>query len=616
MGFDFEAEAYSKTGNIAADGIQRLLGNPNMDRLETVLRESIQNSWDAAQAGATPECHLEFRELTTDQMGVLRRDLFDAIDEHRVALAPLRESLNSQSMRVLQIADFGTDGLSGPTDPSAVPEEGGSTDFVDFLRNIGTPRDSIFGGGTYGYGKSSLYVASHCRTIIVDSVTEYQGRPERRLMACNISRMYDVATGEGKGRYTGRHWWGSRDEEGVLNPVSNDQASQVARGLGLPERSMEDRGTTILILDPDLPEEYSDDTLGPAVAGALLSNFWPKMVEQEDGEPPMRFSVRIFGRELDLPHPKDAPPLDRFVEALRRARAKQGQQIRSQRPKRLLGHLSCRPGLRSERNPDIIWPPTAPFAEVSHHVALMRPAELVIKYLPGGVLHKASIEWGGVFIVNDEDHEVEQAFALCEPPAHDDWVPSSMDKGPQKTMVTVGLRKIRELINRFGAPPIKPGGQDAGPPLAGIADKLGGSLLSGPGQRLGGAPPGRTGPGGSSTRTGVRRGRLDVEFSGLERRNGDRCARYLVSCGRTDAGYELRGMPEVLLDDRKTVDTAPNGARPGIVGWYDEAGEAIASGDSLRIPPEGGEYAVLVRLPDLVAIRLRMTRDMEALHEH
>ena len=62
----------------------------------------------------------------------------------------------NKSHWVLEISDYGTTGLGGATDPSLVPEEE-STDFVDFMRNIGTPRDTDKGGGTYGYGKSWLY---------------------------------------------------------------------------------------------------------------------------------------------------------------------------------------------------------------------------------------------------------------------------------------------------------------------------------------------------------------------------------------------------------------------------------------------------------------------------
>lgn len=613
MAFDFEAETYSRTGNIAADGIQKLLGNPDMNRLEAVLRESIQNSWDAALDDAAPDCRIAVRELDDKQVAVLRREVFSGLNGQGGPLSELDLCLKSGSLRVLQIADFNTGGLGGLTDPSAVPDDDEPTDFVDFLRNIGTPRDTMMGGGTYGYGKASLYMASQCRTIIVDSVTVHRGKTERRMMACNIGHKYDVPEGRYQGRYTGRHWWGERDTDGVLQPVRDETATALANDLGLPERSMQDLGTTIMILGPVLCEE-EDDTdcdIAPAIAGVLLSNFWPKMIEHDDGRPPMRFSLNVLGEDIEIPHPRDVPPLGIYVVALNVARAKKGDTIRSQRPRKRLGNMCCKPGIRLERRPDVSWPQTAPFAELSHHVALMRPAELVVRYLSGNALDRDSVEWGGAFIVDDGDHDVEHAFALSEPPAHDDWIPSSMEKGPQKTMVNVGLREIRSRISSFGARPVRPADSGSDTPLAAIADRLGGSLLAGPGSRLGGGrPPG--GRGGSTGSGRSHRGRLNVTFAGLERKDGNPCSRYMISCGATSNGYEMRGIPEVLLDDRKTVEVAPNGKRPQILGWTDvTTGDEISTSDSLLVPPEGGEFSVLVSMPDLVAVRIKVIRDLE-----
>ncbi len=43
------SEPFARTGNIAADGFKKLLGCPAQDLLQTVLRESIQNSIDAGR---------------------------------------------------------------------------------------------------------------------------------------------------------------------------------------------------------------------------------------------------------------------------------------------------------------------------------------------------------------------------------------------------------------------------------------------------------------------------------------------------------------------------------------------------------------------------------------
>ena len=607
MKFDFEAEYYSRTGSIAADGIQRLLGNPGMDRLETVIRESVQNSWDAALPGCIPEYRVSVRKFEGQHSELMRDVVFADPDMGRHGLGGLQEALGKSGMTVMEIADYGTGGLGGPTDPSVIPPNDKDTDFVDFLRNIGTPRDTVFGGGTYGYGKSSLFTASRCRTILVDSVTTYEGRRVRRLIACHTGHRYDVKKGPDTGRFTGRHWWG-RSVDGALHPVTGDQAAELADILGLPGRSLEDTGTTVMILDPELPD-VSDDKLGAQLLGLLLSNVWPKMVPEEDGRVPMLFSLELNGRRVSVPAPADVPPLGLYVQALNSVRMGDQGEIRSRRPNKLLGHLAYRPGLRESRVSEVEWPPSYPLADQSHHIALMRPAELVVKYLPGAVLSSEKVEWGGVFLVNERDHEVESAFALSEPPAHDDWVPANMEKGRKRTMVNVGLREINKAISSFGSRKDPDPGTGSGTPLAGVADRLGSALLKGPGDRLGGGafrPVQRRPKGaGGGRRT---KGRIDVRFMGLERQQEQPFSRYEIECGATTGGFRLRAVPEVLLDDRTGTASAPNGQVPRLNGWYDEEGSCVSHTDTLAVPATGGRFELLVGIPDLVAVRLKAVR--------
>lgn len=167
-----ESEPYSQYGNISADGIQRLLGTPHLDSMQVLIRETVQNSWDAGKdIPGSVNYSLRFREMKPSEHEALRRTVFR--DLPRYSDNPehsIRSTLDRDRLNVIEICDTGTTGLGGPTRPDEVPLNGESPDFVDFLRNIGSPRDTVYGGGTYGYGKSSLYTASRCRTIIVDSV--------------------------------------------------------------------------------------------------------------------------------------------------------------------------------------------------------------------------------------------------------------------------------------------------------------------------------------------------------------------------------------------------------------------------------------------------------------
>lgn len=390
-----ESEKYSRYGNISAEGIQKLLGTPNLDRLQTVIRETVQNSWDARREGCTPRYVVHLRELTSEQLSVFKTRVFQDLPSGDTNKS-IEDFLSKDSHWVLEISDYGTTGLGGATDPSLVPE-GESTDFVDFFRNIGTPRDTEKGGGTYGYGKSCLYGFSQCSTILVDTVTRYKRENVRRLMGCRINRRFDIKTGDEKGRYTGRHWWGVPEGD-CLSPASGFIAHDLSIRIGLPERNESAYGTTIAILAPDINTEEPHKAV-KAIEHALLWNFWPKMIlDERTNHPSMLFQIWLNGERQALLDPDDCPPLNIFADAMRKLKSGNIKTILCLNPKKELGQLAIIKSPREDRLPEFGVGSETSFPKSIHHVALMRPAELVVKYLEGPPLPGRG-EWGGYLFV-------------------------------------------------------------------------------------------------------------------------------------------------------------------------------------------------------------------------
>ena len=189
---------------------------------------------------------------------------------------PLRETLRRASIRVLAVSDRGTRGLGGPTraDDAVGPER----DFVSFVRNIGEPRDTALGGGTYGFGKGIFYLLSKSGNGSRALPLPYRpGRlrdPTHRLHAVEELRGRQSPTGDR--RYTGRHWWGDTSGE-VVEPLVGQEAEATAQRLGLTAVRAEETGTTVVVIDPNL------DELEPAEAAGYLAetitwHLWPKMI--------------------------------------------------------------------------------------------------------------------------------------------------------------------------------------------------------------------------------------------------------------------------------------------------------------------------------------------------
>ncbi|MDW8260956.1 MAG: hypothetical protein RMJ35_00375 [Phycisphaerales bacterium] len=606
------SEPYCPTGNIG-ENLKKLLGAPTTDPLQTAIREALQNIADAARLGCGPRVLIRLRRLSAEQRRTLREEVFHEMPPEEESAAALRRFLNDPNAFVLEICDFDTVGLGGPTRADEMPTGTRCTDFVDFLLNVGSPRDTVHGGGTYGFGKTALYRVSRCTTIIVDTFPSDPEFRQQRLMACHLGRSFARRSNRKEKKFTGRHWWGRPIGGGTggVEPLTGDQARNLAQQLGFPGRSKTSTGTSIMILDFARPagDGEQDEPEDPSVTGnriveTILWNFWPRMMESTPPERRFTVDVEVEGVRLRMPAPEQTPPLDLFSIAMDKVRSGDGcVEIRSQRPAKRLGTLAIQKGPRSKRCP--LVGNHSVFPERAHHIALMRPVELVVKYLEGPAIPDESLEWCGVFRASDEE-EVERAFAESEPPAHDDWIPSNLQNRHQKTFVNVALRRIGEeaqrVVNANGGPKPPPG---LATPLAQVADRLGRFLDhvtgDGPGippPRRGGQPHGgRPAPDGS----------VRPAFRRLEEYQGRVVAVFEV---RVPDAVSLRGKvltadAAVVVDGRSETPDPELMAPPRVLCFRRiGTGQILASGNSLRAEGRGENVEVLVEMPPDCAVKL------------
>ncbi|TVR04917.1 MAG: hypothetical protein EA398_00860 [Deltaproteobacteria bacterium] len=598
---ELQSEAYGSTGNIGGN-LRRVMGTPSQDPLRIAIREALQNIADAAKLGRGPEFRIRVRRLSHHQRQILKGCVFRSLPACPRSRSLIQQAVERDDHVVLEFCDFHTTGLGGPTRADRIPAGSGSTDFIDFVRNIGSERDTEQGGGTYGFGKMALYGISRCSTILVDSQPAELEASARRLIACHAGRSFAVQDAGYNRPYTGRHWWGRNcPADDVVDPVQGDEARELASLLGLPERASAESGTSIMILDLEHEERDLQD-LGQYVTETVLWNFWPRLMR--DVPPSRRFHCRIEvdGQELSIPDPETIPPLELYCKAMKAARLGVGEgvhPIRSARPKLRLGSLAIARGLHVGRTNYV--PNGQLIPAVSHHVALMRPVELVVKYMPGQPYPDDRVEWAGVFLADHAD-EVEEAFARSEPPAHDDWIPSSLPRGRQKTIVNVALREIRSIITEFGVPQGRHAADTPGPSLAGVADQLG-AILSGV---EGDAPSRRTrsarSPGGGK----VQRARASRPvFVGLAQIRGTKIARFrtTVSQDADCSGTILSASAFVAVDGGKKASLDEDQSfKPEVLGIGTPDGTVKTRGGHLRIDGRSGVFEILIAIRGEVAV--------------
>lgn len=598
------SEPFAASGNMHGEGFRRLLGRPDLSLLQTVIREALQNCVDAALGDRPTEVLLRLRTLAPGERKALRELVFTSLPGGRNSQRDIRSALEKPGLRLFEICDFNSVGLAGPT-RADVPGNGDEPhNFVNFLRNVGASRDTHQGGGTYGYGKTSLYALSSCATILTDSLTTNNGRAVRRMMGCHLGEAFDAVDDAGTGRrFTGRHWWGGPVVDGNLEPATNDDAASIADAVGLPARLPGRSGTTVAILDP-LFESESPDDITDELIETVLWNFWPRMTRSTPAHRKLLIRLEVDGTEFPIPAPEDFPPLDLFSQALDLQRRREQQQpIMSQRPAKLLGHLVISKGMTAQRigpamrSDSAMHPPAA-------LIALMRPVELVVKYLQGDPFADPRYEWAGVFICSDED-EVEAAFADAEPPAHDDWIPSNLPKGRPRTFVNVALSRLKEAarqVAQAGRAPVS--GGESGPSLAPAAAIMG-RLLAGTSSR----GPGRTSharraPTGSKG-VGISR----PAFVALEAgQDGNRIARFEAELRNdgTYPGLRIVVEPHLVADGgRADSDDLPEEYQVALEELSLRSAGLTTVGRALSVGRNAGTVEIAVRVPATAAAGVR-----------
>ena len=606
-------EQFGPNGNVAAEGVINQLGRPSLDIHSLLIRETVQNSWDARLLDwGDVRFSIDVWTPTQVQRSILRDRIFaqlpdalplaDVLDEKRLSTD---DPDYLPALKLLAISDRGTKGLGGPTRADRPSRPGEPRDFVDFLRNVGLPPDKPMTGGTYGYGKAASYLASRARTIIVYTRWMSPGGAESRLQPAALGTSHVTTTdGPLTGIHTGRYWWGRLSED-FVEPITGDEADELAAALGLQVMFGEETGTTVCIVDPYLAGASTDETVSWVVS-ALLWNFWPKMIPDAHGRLPISFSVSSDGQAVPIPDPRSYPPLDGFVAALETLERGDdlddgmtiAQQVRQIRPARTLGRLAVRKYATQPRTGVGASRPPAPFEGPSHHVALMRPVRLVVRYQQGPRLEIDAVQYAGVFVV---DEGVDEIFKAAEPPTHDDWKDSLLQSRNDRSAVHVAEQRIEAALDRMAAPPDDPRGGQGGGTVAGLA------------QRMAWILPGLTGPGVEvrdqlqQRQTRSRKPRARVLIKG---QRGpillDGGPAIEISCEVAhipgSEGTLIAAKARIALDEGVLETDPPEGApSPAVKYWLAPDGTRVA-GDRVWVPADStGAWRVMVgAVPDLM----------------
>lgn len=598
-------------GGAAGDWSKVVRGNKKLSVEDLLVREVVQNSWDAANRFRdelrerdqhSPPFRMRFRFVELDGSD---RDAFVAatglseLDERYREHPDMFKGLDGalfadlkwkRPLQLLYIEDYGTHGLFGP--PSA---KTGSHLFRALYFAGSTTAGANKAGGSFGFGKSAFIRSSGIQTVIAH--TSFEPRPELKD---------DVTE-----RLIGFAWWAPHDSDGVAmegramfgrgpesEPYEDDEARKLAEILGFRPRAphtegLSELGTSLLVLGP---------TVDPRrLRAAMEMHWWPAIVDD-------LMDLRVItkdGEEL-IPKPRSNGELKPFLRAYEIATGlvsitgKNEKYVADEwRQKQGIPHGTL--GLvveeQSPRAPRADDDDATALAGGGAVVATMRNTRMVIEYKNYSIKH---VPIRGVYVASDEESEYLRA---TEPVTHDAWSTQKSADIPAEatTLATTVNGRLRRAVNEL-AKQFEPDELPATRSLKHFTDlmhRFTGRRLGGEkGQSVAGEPiemQYRTPP----SMVAVGGEQVEVEAAirvGLGERAKDPVGVIAVSC-------EARiSEDEGSLGDAIPVSIAPDSAHEGHVLGRGSSGEwiiKVSQGErvifSIRTAPFDADWTIILR---------------------
>jgi RNA polymerase primary sigma factor len=288
-----------------ADG-QRVMGDPAGHAFElspeSLVRESGQNTLDELLEGEeTVELEytiielegkdaknfLEILKYDSELRGHLEACATDLKRKHAAVIASGLEKLEEDGkLRLIRIADYGANGLTGP--------EFESGRFMAVCRNVLDSFKGSEAGGSYGLGKATMWTASWMGVVITNSkLSEPEGDIEDNRFFVRAELPWHEDEADGKS-FNGPGWLGRYDDERECTRSYGGNEA-LAEDLYVSRRPDGLPGTTFLIVgayDPSGETEEDLDSLAASFRKHLAENFWAAMVPTSNQKPRLRAVVR------------------------------------------------------------------------------------------------------------------------------------------------------------------------------------------------------------------------------------------------------------------------------------------------------------------------------------
>ncbi|MDY7581295.1 hypothetical protein [Pseudomonas sp. CCI3.1] len=217
----------------------RAMQNEDMPRLDLLVRESVQNSLDAAidkLSGGHVRVDFSFREHST---AAVTNWFHDGID------VPMLNERYPVGGRLLEIRDTYTEGLGGPLTFSHVNGASPHGNLLKLVFEIGRTRDDEGAGGSWGLGKT-CYFRMGLGFVLYYSRIHTENGYQERLVASIVENEASQSKVQCRTQ-TGIAWWGDDNSQESIPVTDSSKIAPVLAALGVSHFHGDETGTVIVI---------------------------------------------------------------------------------------------------------------------------------------------------------------------------------------------------------------------------------------------------------------------------------------------------------------------------------------------------------------------------------
>jgi hypothetical protein len=398
------------------------------NRLESLTRETIQNSLDARREPSKPVI-VEFQEQSkkVDEIpnSSTLRSILGLCEKEKDTQNPdmVRElslaikSLNQPKVSVLSIADYNTTGMDGPCEPG--------NSFYNYVKAVGQSGGSTARAGSHGLGKGAPLACSSLRSIIV--ATKWKGK--KGVEGLLQGRAVLMSFRKGQKIYKGTGYWG--DEQGYQAVVPD----------AVPEKYKwlirDSIGTTVHLLGWTSGKNWRE-----LIIGYAISNFFAAF--ERNG-----LVLRVGDQEVNGSNIEELANSDAVRSAIR-------SEKKEEKLDDAMSYLGC-----LKDSEDVIKEESQlmPLGRTSirlrvydkapRKIALIRNDMLITESIPGFWKRVPTKLGDFVGVVEVLDPEGSKLIRSMEPPAHNDLSKDWLPTPEEQRKGGVALDRLADELKKF-----------------------------------------------------------------------------------------------------------------------------------------------------------------------